>query len=285
MSENARPDVILEVKNLVKTFPIRRGILIKHTVGEVRAVDDVSLRLQRGRTLGVVGESGSGKSTLAKMLVGVEKPTSGQVVLEGTDVTAMDREARRLVRSKVQMVFQDPYTSLNPRMSVGELIGEALTLHPEAIGPRGKDQTVKELLEQVGLEPSHIHRYPHQFSGGQRQRIGIARALAVKPEILICDEPVSALDVSIQGQVINLLRHLQSELGLTYLFIAHDLAVVRKIAHDLAVMQHGVVVVAGPGQAIYDDPQHPYTRSLLEAVPTPDPGVGRRRPIKVRGEN
>ncbi|TDT33934.1 ABC transporter ATP-binding protein [Naumannella halotolerans] len=270
-------DPVLEIRHLVKTYPVGRG-LFGRARGEIPAVQDVSLTLQRGRTLGVVGESGSGKSTVAKILVGVEKPTSGQVLLEGSDITAMTRSDRHALRNKVQMIFQDPYTSLNPRMSVGDIIGEAYTLHPDAVGPAGKRASVDEMLELVGLSPDHRHRYPHQFSGGQRQRIGIARALAVKPEVLICDEPVSALDVSIQGQVINLLRRLQRELGLTYLFIAHDLAVVRSIAHEVAVMHRGKVVESGPRDQLYDTPAHDYTKSLLAAVPEPDPRR-RRRPI------
>ena len=275
-------EVILEVQDLVKTYPIRKGILIRRTVGEVPAVQGINLSLKRGQTLGVVGESGSGKSTLARMLIGIEKPTSGRVLLEGQDISAMDKPALRKLRSEVQMVFQDPYTSLNPRMTVGQIIGEAYVLHPHAIGPRGKDRSIMELLEFVGLEPGFIDRYPHQFSGGQRQRIGIARALAVKPKVLVCDEPVSALDVSIQGQVINLLRRLQRELGLTYLFIAHDLAVVRSIAHDVAVMHRGKVVEYASRDQLYRDPQDDYTKSLLAAVPNPDPSADRRRPIAAR---
>ncbi|SDD48131.1 ABC transporter ATP-binding protein [Auraticoccus monumenti] len=264
-------DVVLEVRDLVKHFPVRAGLLVKHEVGSVQAVDGVSFTLQRGRTLGLVGESGSGKSTLARLLVGVERPSAGQVLLEGEDVSSMDRAARRVLRRKVQMIFQDPYTSLNPRMSVGEIVGEAFALHPES-APRGRrEQAVAELLDLVGLNPDHVSRYPHQFSGGQRQRIGIARALAVRPSVLVCDEPVSALDVSVQGQVINLLRRLQRELGVSYLFIAHDLAVVRHIAHDVAVMYLGRVVESGPRGQVYTEPRHPYTRALMSAVPLPDP--------------
>ena len=233
------PDVIIDVRHLSKVFPVRRGVVLRRTVAEVQAVDDVSFTLRRGRTLGLVGESGSGKSTVARMLVGVERPTAGQVLVDGEDVSTMSRSARRDLRRRVQMVFQDPYTSLNPRMSIGEIVGEPFRIHRDAVPPGGRERAVRELLDLVGLDPAHVHRYPHQFSGGQRQRIGIARALAVKPQVLVCDEPVSALDVSVQGQVINLLEDLQDELGLSYLFIAHDLAVVRHIADEVAVMYLG----------------------------------------------
>ena len=210
-------EAILEVRDLVKIFPIRRGVVLRRTVGQVQAVDGVSFTLRRGRTLGLVGESGSGKSTLARLLVGVERPTRGQVLVDGVDVATLSRAAQRDLRRRVQIVFQDPYTSLNPRMSVGQIVGEPFRIHPDAVPKSGRDRAVKELLELVGLDPGHVNRYPHQFSGGQRQRIGIARALAVKPQVLVCDEPVSALDVSVQGQVINLLEDLQDELGLVVL--------------------------------------------------------------------
>ncbi|MGF0117937.1 ABC transporter ATP-binding protein [Promicromonospora sp. Marseille-Q5078] len=264
-------DVVLELRDLAKSYPVRSGIVLKRTVGQVQAVDGVSLTLRRGRTLGLVGESGSGKSTLARVLVGIEKPTRGQVLVDGEDVSTMSRAARRELRRSVQMVFQDPYTSLNPRMPVGEIVAEPFRIHPDAVPRAGRRAAVAELLELVGLDPDHAHRYPHQFSGGQRQRIGIARALAVKPRVLVCDEPVSALDVSVQGQVINLLEDLQDELGLSYLFIAHDLAVVQHIADEVAVMYLGRVVEEGDGPAVYDDAHHPYTRALLSAVPVPDP--------------
>ncbi len=264
---------ILEVRDLAKVFPVRRGVVLRRTVGQVQAVDGVSFTLRRGRTLGLVGESGSGKSTLARLLVGVERPTGGQVLVDGVDVTTMSRAARRELRRRVQIVFQDPYTSLNPRMSVGEIVGEPFRIHPDAVPKGGRDRAVKELLELVGLDPAHVHRYPHQFSGGQRQRIGIARALAVKPQVLVCDEPVSALDVSVQGQVINLLEDLQDELGLSYLFIAHDLAVVRHIADEVAVMYLGRIVEHGTAADVYDRAAHPYTRALMSAVPVPDPSA------------
>ncbi|ADD45143.1 ABC transporter ATP-binding protein [Stackebrandtia nassauensis] len=262
---------VLEVKDLVKHFPIRTGIVFKKKVGAVKAVDGVSLSLGRGETLGVVGESGCGKSTLAKMLVGLEKPTGGSIRIRGEDVVGLGRQGLHRLRRNVQMVFQDPYTSLNPRMTVGDIIGEPFVIHPDVVPKTGRRKAVQDLLDTVGLNPDHINRYPHQFSGGQRQRIGIARALALKPEILICDEPVSALDVSIQGQVINLLEELQDELGLSYIFIAHDLSVVRHIAERVAVMYLGKVVELGTEDEIYESPMHPYTQALLSAVPVPDP--------------
>ncbi|MFI8525420.1 ABC transporter ATP-binding protein [Promicromonospora sukumoe] len=262
---------VLEVRDLVKHYPVRRG-LFRRAAGAVKAVDGVSLTLDRGRTLGLVGESGSGKSTLARVLVGVEAPTSGQVLVDGEDVTRLSRAGRKQLRRDVQMVFQDPYTSLNPRMSVSEIVGEPFAIH--GIDPAGGLRSaVGDLLELVGLDPDHANRYPHQFSGGQRQRVGIARALALRPKILVCDEPVSALDVSVQGQVINLLEDLQDELGLSYLFVAHDLGVVRHIAHDVAVMYLGRIVEQGPEAEVYDAAQHPYTQALLSAVPVPDPSV------------
>jgi len=276
---------VLEVRDLVKHYPVRVGIVIKRQVGQVKAVDGVSLTLHRGRTLGLVGESGSGKSTLAKLLTGVEVPTSGQILVDGEDVSTFGRAQRRRLRRDVQMVFQDPYTSLNPRMSVGEIVGEAYDIHPDLTPKQGKAAAVRELLELVGLSPDSARRYPHQFSGGQRQRIGIARALAVRPRVLICDEPVSALDVSVQGQVINLLESLQDELGLSYLFIAHDLSVVRHIADEVSVMYLGRVVESGPDAQVYDDPRHPYTRALLSAVPVPDPTLrGKRQEIVLEGD-
>lgn len=264
-------DPVLEVRDLVKHYPVRNGLL-RRSVSAVKAVDGVSLTLGRGQTLGLVGESGSGKSTLARVLVGIEAPTSGQVLVDGEDVVSLSRAGRKQMRRDVQMVFQDPYTSLNPRMSVTEIVGEPFAIHGIE-PPGGRRAAVGELLELVGLDPDHASRYPHQFSGGQRQRVGIARALALRPKILVCDEPVSALDVSVQGQVINLLEDLQAELGLSYLFVAHDLGVVRHIAHDVAVMYLGRIVEQGPEADVYDGAQHPYTQALLSAVPVPDPSV------------
>lgn len=262
---------MLEVRDLVKHYPVRNGLL-RRSAGAVKAVDGVSLTLEQGRTLGLVGESGSGKSTLARVLVGIERPTSGNVLVDGEDVARLSRAGRKQLRRDVQMVFQDPYTSLNPRMSVGEIVGEPFAIH--GIAPTGgRRAAVGELLELVGLDPAHAGRYPHQFSGGQRQRVGIARALALRPKILVCDEPVSALDVSVQGQVINLLEDLQEELGLSYLFVAHDLGVVRHIAHDVAVMYLGRIVEQGREPEVYDGARHPYTQALLSAVPVPDPAV------------
>jgi oligopeptide transport system ATP-binding protein len=264
-------DVILETNGLVKHFPITQGIVFKSKIGDVRAVDGVDLALRRGETLGVVGESGCGKSTLARLLVGLEKPTAGSITVRGENITKLRGSALRRARRHIQMVMQDPYTSLNPRMTVGEIIGEPFEIHPEVTPRSGRSKAVQDLLDTVGLNPDHINRYPHQFSGGQRQRIGIARALALKPEIIVCDEPVSALDVSIQAQVINLLENLQNEYGLSYLFIAHDLSVVRHISDRVAVMYLGKVVEVGRDAEIYENATHPYTQALLSAVPIPDP--------------
>ncbi|WP_433385026.1 ABC transporter ATP-binding protein [Actinoplanes sp. CA-142083] len=278
-------DLVLETRNLVKHFPITQGIVFRTKVGAVRAVDGVDIQLRRGETLGIVGESGCGKSTLAKLLVGLEKPTSGEVVVRGEDMTRLSGHALRRARRNIQMVLQDPYTSLNPRMTVGDIIGEPFAIHPDAVPPSGRARAVQELLDLVGLNPDHINRYPHQFSGGQRQRIGIARALALRPEIIVCDEPVSALDVSIQAQVINLLERLQRELGLSYIFIAHDLSVVRHISDRVAVMYLGKIVETGYHMAIYEQPTHPYTQALLSAVPVPDPRLrGRRDHIVLEGD-
>ncbi|MEU0549268.1 dipeptide ABC transporter ATP-binding protein [Micromonospora sp. NPDC005979] len=266
MSEN-----ILEVRDLVKHYPVTQGVVFKKTVGQVKAVDGVSFGLRAGETLGVVGESGCGKSTLARVLMNLEKPTAGSVVYKGQDISKLSGGALRRLRRQIQLVMQDPYTSLNPRMTVGDLIGEPFEIHPE-VAPRGSRRAkVRELLDLVGLNPEHINRYPHQFSGGQRQRIGIARALALRPEVIVCDEPVSALDVSIQAQVMNLLEKLQGELGLSYIFIAHDLSVVRHLSDRVAVMYLGKIVEIGTEDEIYERPTHPYTQALLSAVPVPDP--------------
>jgi oligopeptide transport system ATP-binding protein len=278
-------DLVLETRDLVKHFPITQGIVFKSKVGAVRAVDGVNIQLRRGETLGIVGESGCGKSTLAKLLVGLEKPTSGEVTVRGENMARLTGHNLRRARRNIQMVLQDPYTSLNPRMTVGDIIGEPFEIHPDAVPREGRARAVQELLDLVGLNPDHINRYPHQFSGGQRQRIGIARALALRPEIIVCDEPVSALDVSIQAQVINLLERLQRELGLSYVFIAHDLSVVRHISDRVAVMYLGKIVETGYHMAIYEQPTHPYTQALLSAVPVPDPRLrGRRDHIVLDGD-
>ncbi|WP_435125757.1 ABC transporter ATP-binding protein [Actinacidiphila sp. bgisy144] len=262
---------ILRVRNLVKHFPLTRGILFQKEVGAVKAVDGISFDLYAGETLGIVGESGCGKSTVAKLLMNLERATSGEVFYKGEDITKLSGRALKAVRRNIQMVFQDPYTSLNPRMTVGDIIGEPFDIHPE-VAPKGDRRArVRELLDVVGLNPEYINRYPHQFSGGQRQRIGIARGLALNPEIIICDEPVSALDVSVQAQVINLMEKLQDEFGLSYLFIAHDLSIVRHISDRVGVMYLGRMAEIGTDAEIYEHPTHPYTQALLSAVPVPDP--------------
>jgi oligopeptide transport system ATP-binding protein len=264
-------EAILQVENVVKYYPVTRGIVFRKTIGHVRAVDGVSLELKAGETLGVVGESGCGKSTLARVLMNLETPTAGSVKYRGKEIFGLRGPELRQMRRQIQLVMQDPYTSLNPRMTVGDLVGEPFEIHTE-VAPKGeRRKKVQELLEVVGLNPEHINRYPHQFSGGQRQRIGIARALALRPEIIVCDEPVSALDVSIQAQVMNLLDRLQNEFGLSYIFIAHDLSVVRYLSDRVAVMYLGKIVETGTDEQIYERPTHPYTQALLSAVPVPDP--------------
>ncbi|MCS0634456.1 dipeptide ABC transporter ATP-binding protein [Streptomyces sp. LP05-1] len=276
LSERAA-EPVLEVRDLVKHYPLTGGGLIRRRTGAVRAVDGVSFRLGAGETLGVVGESGCGKSTLARLLVSLERPTAGQIRYRGEDITRLSGRALKAVRRNIQMVFQDPYTSLNPRMTVGDIVGEPYEIHPE-VAPRGdRRRRVRELLEVVGLDPGHLNRYPHQFSGGQRQRIGIARGLALRPEIIVADEPVSALDVSVQAQVVNLLAGLQRRFGLAYVFIAHDLSVVRHISDRIGVMYLGRTVETGTDTQIYDHPTHPYTQALLSAVPVPDPAARDRR--------
>ncbi|PBC84858.1 MULTISPECIES: ABC transporter ATP-binding protein [unclassified Streptomyces] len=271
------PAPLLEIRDLVKHFPLTQGVLFRKQVGAVRAVDGVSFDLHQGETLGIVGESGCGKSTVAKLLVGLERPTAGQIRYRGEDISTLSGRALRAVRRNIQMVFQDPYTSLNPRMTVGDIIGEPYEIHPE-VAPKGdRRRRVQELLDVVGLNPEYINRYPHQFSGGQRQRIGIARGLALRPEIIVADEPVSALDVSVQAQVVNLLEQLQDEFDLSYVFIAHDLSVVRHISDRVAVMYLGRLVETGTGEQIYEHPTHPYTQALLSAVPVPDPDARSHR--------
>jgi peptide/nickel transport system ATP-binding protein len=273
------PEPILRVENAVKHYPIHRGVVLPKKVGAVKAVDGVSFELRPGETLGLVGESGCGKSTLAKLLMRLESPTAGRAYLKGHDLFRMRSGDLRRLRRSMQMVMQDPYTSLNPRMTVADIVGEPFDIHPDAAPKGNRDAAVRELLDQVGLSPEHANRYPHQFSGGQRQRIGIARALALRPDVIICDEPVSALDVSVQAQVVNLLERLQDELGLAYIFIAHDLSVVRHISDRIAVMYLGRIVETGTSDQVYLRPTHPYTQALLSAVPVPDPTARTRRQI------
>ncbi len=276
----ARP--LLQVSNLVKRFPIRGGLLSR-MVDQVHAVDGVSFDLAEGETLGLVGESGCGKSTTGRCILRLIEPTAGEVVFDGRSVTGAGKADLRAFAREMQIIFQDPYASLNPRMTVGAIIGEALTIHKLTRNATEYTERIVDLLETVGLAADHMRRYPHEFSGGQRQRIGIARALAVKPRLVICDEAVSALDVSIQAQVINLLEDLQSKFGLTYVFIAHDLSVVEHTSDRVAVMYLGRIVEIAPAQALYSSPKHPYTEALLSAVPIPDPTVKRQR-IPLQGD-
>jgi oligopeptide/dipeptide ABC transporter ATP-binding protein len=275
---------LLEVRNLVKHFRVAGGLFGGRS-GLVRAVDGVSFELRRGETLGLVGESGCGKTTTGRCILQLERPTSGEVIFEGRDLTKLGDDELRAVRRKVQVIFQDPYSSLNPRMTVGQIIAEPLAVHGIVTERKSRAQRVREILTHVGLLPQHAHRYPHQLSGGQRQRVGIARALAVEPALIICDEPVSALDVSIQAQIINLLEDLQAEFGLTYLFVAHDLSVVRHISDRVAVMYLGKIVEITDRKSLYDAPLHPYTKALLSAVPIPDPVLeARRERVMLGGE-
>jgi oligopeptide transport system ATP-binding protein len=266
----ANGDPLLEVTDLVKHFPIRSGVVIDREVARVRAVDGVSFTLHEGETLGLVGESGCGKSTLCRAVLQLTTPTSGSVRFEGQELVGRSRRDLRPMRREMQMIFQDPFASLNPRKRVGQIVGDPLELHGLARGPEVKRQ-VQALLDRVGLHPEHYNRYPHEFSGGQRQRIGIARALALRPKLIIADEPVSALDVSVQAQIINLLEEVQDEFGLSYLFVAHDLGVVRHVSDRVAVMYLGKVVEISSAEGLYDRPIHPYTNALLSAVPIPDP--------------
>jgi oligopeptide transport system ATP-binding protein len=267
---------LLEVTDLVKHFPIRRGTLIEREVDQVRAVDGISFHVERGETLGLVGESGSGKSTACRAVLQLLAPTSGSVKFEGREIAGLGWRRMRPLRREMQMVFQDPQASLNPRKRVGQIVGDPLKRHGLAKGTDLRRQ-VQELLERVGLSSEHYNRFPHEFSGGQRQRIGIARALALKPKLVICDEPVSALDVSIQAQIVNLLDDLQDEFGLAYLFVAHDIGVVRHISDRIAVMHHGKIVEQGSADAVCENPQDDYTKKLLAAVPIPDPRESRER--------
>lgn len=269
---------LLEVNNLKKYFPVKAGVFRK-TVGHVKAVDDISFYIKEGETLGLVGESGCGKSTTGATILRLEEATDGEVIFEGKDVLSLNKKDLREMRKEMQIIFQDPYASLNPRMTVADIVGEPLDIHNLVKDKKERNEKVKELLDSVGLTPEHMNRYPHEFSGGQRQRIGVARALAVDPKLIIADEPVSALDVSIQAQVINLLQDLQNEYGLTYLFIAHDLSVVKHISDRVAVMYLGKIVEMTDKKDLYDNPLHPYTQSLLSAIPIPDPTFKKERVI------
>ncbi|HZZ96840.1 MAG TPA: oligopeptide/dipeptide ABC transporter ATP-binding protein [Jatrophihabitantaceae bacterium] len=278
-------EVVLELDSLVRHFPVYGSGVVRRQIGTVKAVDGVSMTIHRGETIGLVGESGCGKSTLARLVLALDQPTSGTVRISGVDPFTLSRKALRALRRRVQIVLQDPYTSLNPRMTVGDLVGEPFEIHPAATPPGGAAKAVRDLLDVVGLDPDHANRYPHQFSGGQRQRIGIARAIALRPELVVLDEPVSALDMSVQAQVINLLKDLQDEFQLSYLLIAHDLAVVRHVSDQVNVMYLGKIVERGESEEIHDRATHPYTQALLSAVAEPDPRESaRRQRIILEGE-
>lgn len=279
LNGNPRSDgePLLRVENLVKHFPITQGIVFQKQIGSVKAVDGVNFELRRGETLGLVGESGCGKSTVARTILRLHKPTDGHAYYKGKDIFEMGRREMRALRRDIQIIFQDPYASLNPRMTVADIVGEAWDIHSDIVPKSERRGRVRDLLERVGLRGDFANRYPHQFSGGQRQRIGVARALALNPDIIICDEPVSALDVSVQAQVVNLLEEIQDEFGLAYIFIAHDLSVVRHICDRVAVMYLGSIVETGNEHDIYDVPTHPYTQALLSAVPVPDPEMRDRK--------
>jgi oligopeptide transport system ATP-binding protein len=281
---DAGDEVLLQVDNVVKYFPIKSGGMASRHIGDVKAVDGVSLSLRRGQTLGLVGETGCGKSTLARCIAGLLPITAGKVIFEGKDITNLSRRAMQPFRREIQMIFQDPYGSLNPRLRVGSIIGEPFIIHKTATGNERK-RAVQDLMQRVGLNPEHYNRFPAEFSGGQRQRIGVARALALRPKLIICDEPVSALDVSIQAQILNLLADLQDDFGLTYLFIAHDLEVVRHVSNEVMVMYLGRAAEFGPKDDVYDRSHHPYTRALLSAAPAADPeSAAARQRIVLTGE-
>ena len=281
----AHGEVLLEVRNLKMYFPVTQGIIFQRKVADIKAVDGVSFHINRGETLGLVGESGCGKTTTGRAILQLYQPTDGSVTYDGRDLTAMRPAEMRTMRQRMQIIFQDPYGSLNPRMTAGGIIGEPLVIHNLAATKEERNARVEELLTIVGLNPHMKDRYPHEFSGGQRQRIGVARALAVQPDLIVCDEPVSALDVSIQAQIINLLEELQEQFGLTYLFIAHDLAVVRHISDRIAVMYLGKVMELADRNELYENPLHPYTKALLSAVPVPDPVVeAKRERIVLQGD-
>jgi oligopeptide/dipeptide ABC transporter ATP-binding protein len=274
---------LVEVRDLVKHFPLTQGIVFQKQVGAVHAVDGVSFDIVEGETLGVVGETGCGKSTTARLINRLLDPTSGSITYQGTDIARLSRAQMRPLRREIQMIFQDPYSSLNPRKTVGSIIAEPFIIHGELDDRAKRKKAVQDLMEQVGLNPEHYNRYPHEFSGGQRQRIGVARAIALRPKLIIADEPVSALDVSIQAQILNLLSDLQDELGLTIVFIAHDLSVVRHMCDRIAVMYLGKIVELAEADQLYDHPRHPYTGALLNAVPVPDPRLARERGRAVLG--
>ena len=274
---NGATQPLLNVRDLKMHFPITRGIIFQRQVGAIKAVDGIDFTMYKGETLGLVGESGCGKSTTGRAILQLYRPTAGEVHFEGVDITKSKGEDLRKMRRRMQMIFQDPYASLNPRMTVGSIIGEPLEVHNIGSNKKERQERVQELLKTVGLNPYFVNRYPHEFSGGQRQRIGVARALAVNPAFIVCDEPISALDVSIQAQIINLLEDLQDELGLTYLFIAHDLSVVRHISDRIAVMYLGKIVELADRDELYENPMHPYTQALLSAVPIPDPKIETQR--------
>jgi len=283
--DTAKGEKLLDVQGLQMHFPISRGIIFQRQVGAIKAVDGVDFALYRGETLGLVGESGCGKSTTGRAILQLHRPTAGHVIFEGKDLTETKGEELRKMRRRMQMIFQDPYASLNPRMTVGSIVGEPLEVHGIGSSRKDRQERVQELLKTVGLNPYFVNRYPHEFSGGQRQRIGIARALAVNPAFIVCDEPISALDVSIQAQIINLLEDLQDELNLTYLFIAHDLSVVRHISDRIAVMYLGKIAEVADRDELYANPMHPYTQALLSAVPIPDPVIeNQRRRIILEGD-
>jgi oligopeptide/dipeptide ABC transporter ATP-binding protein len=284
-SANEPGEILVEVKNLKKYFPVLDGLFIKREVAQVKAVDDVSFTIRKGETLGLVGESGCGKTTIGRCILQLEKATAGSIMFDGTDLTKLSSEELIPFRQRIQVIFQDPYSSLNPRMTIGAIISEPMKVHNILPSEEARKQRVRELLHRCGLNPKFYDRYPHEMSGGQRQRVGIARALAMNPEFIICDEAVSALDVSIQAQVINLLEDLREEFGLTYLFIAHDLSVVRHISHRVAVMYLGKMVEFADGDELFDYPTHPYTRALLNAVPVPDPAIEAEREHQIiKGE-
>jgi peptide/nickel transport system ATP-binding protein/oligopeptide transport system ATP-binding protein len=272
---------LVEVRDLVMHFPLTEGVLFRRQVGAVQAVDGVSFDVRRGETLGLVGESGCGKSTTARLMLRLLKPTSGSIRFEGREIADLDRASLTPLRREMQMIFQDPYTSLNPRRTVGTIIGEPFAIHDMHSGEGERKRAIQDLMDIVGLNPEHYNRYPHEFSGGQRQRIGVARALALKPKMIVADEPVSALDVSIQAQIINLLRDLQRDFGITLVFIAHDLSVVRHVCDRIAVMYLGKIVEMAEADALFEHPRHPYTGALLSAVPVPDPRLARNKQRQV----